>query len=147
MWQADDPQQAARSVCLARSSQPDIAKEAYIVTKGKIFRALVLGMALIMLFSVTAFAGSVSWNAGGGITGTGYCYAYSATTNASSPTYVYVEVSVHCENVMGAMVTYSDNASNSGTSISASVSSDAVRYRLGTTSVHTVGSSTEHCDY
>ena len=142
MWQEDDPQ-----FPLGFSSQYNNVKKVCVVATGKVFKSLVLAMALVMLFSVTAFAGSVSWNAGNGITGSGYCYAYSATTNATSPTYIYVKVSVYCENTMGAMITYTNNASNSGTSISTSVSSDLVRYRLGTTSVHTVGSSTRTCDY
>lgn len=142
MWQEDDPQ-----FPLYYSTQPNNEKEVCIVTRGKVFKALVLAMALVMLFSVTAFAGSVSWNADGGASATGYCGPYSSSTSVSTPMYIFTSITVSCENIYGYNLDYYDEASNAGTSISASINSSIVRYRYSSRSTHIAGSTSRDCEY
>lgn len=116
----------------------------------KAFKFLALAMALTMLLSITAFAypQSVSFSAGNGITATGSCYYSSASTTASSPVYISVEVQFCYYNNFGYLVDRRDNASNSGTSISASVvvPSD-FRTHFTTIGSHTAGSGSTTTEY
>lgn len=63
-----------------------------IMTKKKLFKMLTLALALVTLFSVTAFAGSVSWKTSSKYSAQGSCSYASATTTVSSPTYIYAQV-------------------------------------------------------
>lgn len=83
--------------------------------KGKLWKGSVLAMAMVMLFSVTAFAYDVSWYEGS-VFCTGSIGRTSATTTAGSP--MYVEAVVYCEYYLGPLLKNTrEESTNSGTSI------------------------------
>ena len=114
------------------------------------FRILALAMALAMLLSITAFAypQSVSFSAGNGVTATGSCGYQSATTTASSLVYSSVEVQFAYYNTFGYLVERRNNASNSGTSISASVTVPSdFKTHFTTIGSHIAGSGSATTEY
>ena len=85
--------------------------------KSKLWKGLVLAMAMVMLFSVTAFAYDVSWYEAGAFC-TGSVGRTSATTTASIP--IYLEVYVKCEYLLGGRwLETREEATNAGTNITA----------------------------
>ena len=116
----------------------------------KVFKFLALAMALAMLLSITAFAypQSVSFSAGNGVTATGSCGYRSATTSASSPVYISVEVQFVYYNTFGYLVDRENNASNAGTSISASVTVPSdFKTHFTTIGSHIAGSGSATTEY
>ena len=109
--------------------------------KKKIVKMVCFALALAMLLSVTAFAGSVYFDAGNGISATGSVGYNNATTNASSPTYVKAEIRFHYMAKNGNDAIAVNNATNSGTSITAyvSVPSD-FSYHMDSAGYHWAGS-------
>ena len=116
--------------------------------KGRLFKGLVLAMAMVMLLSVTAFAGtSVSWNAKG-ISASGSVGYTSGSTSASDYTSIYVEVAFTYINSRNQAVTVYDSTSNAAKVVHASVSvpSDFVGHNV-TNGTHTVNGSTNYTEY
>lgn len=107
----------------------------------KIRKMLCLALALVMLFSVTAFAGSVYFDAGNGISATGSVGYNNATTTASSPTYVKAEVRFNYMNTQRIECIVVNDATNSGTSITAYVSIPSdFYYHIRSVGYHWAGS-------
>lgn len=85
--------------------------------KGKLWKGFVLAMAMVMLFSVTAFAYDVSWYEAGAFC-TGEVGRTSATTTAGTP--MYVEAIVYCEYYIGGILKNTrEESTNAGTRITA----------------------------
>ena len=125
-------------------------KEGMITMKAKrkLLKMFVLTLALAMVFSVTAFAGSVSWTTDGGASAYGSCGMYSATTSVSSPMYVYARVTMGYINNLNYYHEVQSESSNAGTSITASVSrpSDFAVHN-NTRGYHTAGSTSRSTNY
>lgn len=109
--------------------------------KKKIAKMVCFALALAMLLSVTAFAGSVYFDAGNGISATGSVGYNNATTNASSPTYIKAEIRFHYMAKDGNDAIAVNNATNSGTSITAYVSIPSdFSYHMDSAGYHWAGS-------
>ena len=118
--------------------------------KGRLFKGLVLAMALVMLFSMTAFAShqTVTFATDGGATATGSVGFTSATTSVSSPMYVYAELEFKYAATDGSYKVFWRDASNSGTHITAygSTPSD-YDWHINSIGTHTAGSATAGTSY
>ena len=126
-------------------------KEGMITMKAKrkLLKMFVLTLALAMVFSVTAFAGSsVSWTVSPGVTASGTCTMNSASTNVTSPMYVYVELVFGYRNKQGSNVSVKDATDNAGTSAHVYIPtpSDFSAHVLST-GYHVAGSSVNYTDY
>lgn len=116
--------------------------------KRKCITFLCVALSLVMLLSVTGFAGSVSFTADSGASATGSTGYSSGSTSVSSPMYVYVEIDFVYFDSNAFGHTVSNNASNSGTNITTyvSVPSDVARYD-GTYGTHVAGSKRAYSEY
>ena len=117
--------------------------------KGRLFKGLVLAMAMVMLLSVTAFAGSsVSWSTDGGASAHGSCGMFSASTSVSSPMYVAASFTTVYLNQYAFYRETGDSASNMGTSVTASTSTPSDYAAHDSTSAsHTAGSTSRETSY
>lgn len=116
--------------------------------KGRLFKGLVLAMAMVMLLSVTAFAGtSISWNANG-ISASGSVGYTSGSTSASDYTAIYVQVAFTYIRANNSARTVYDSTSSAAKNVYASVSvpSDFVEHNV-TYGTHTVNGSTQTTEY
>ena len=89
-----------------------------IMTKKKLFKMFTLALALVMLFSVTAFAGSVSWSENG-VSCSGSISFSSATTTAGSPMYIEAIYTSTYQVPGGSLQHAWEQATNAGTNITA----------------------------
>ena len=107
-----------------------------------------LAMALAMVFSVTAFADSVSWTADGGASATGTCNYQSGTTSVTSPMYISVDVTFGYLDRNGHYTGSFANADNAGTSISAYVPTPSdFKTHVNTSADHVAGSTSRTSYY
>ena len=119
-----------------------------IMTKKKLFKMLTLALALVMLFSVTAFAGSVSWTADGGASATGTCNYQSSSTSVSTPMYISVDVTFGYLNTDGYYTGSFSHADNAGSSVHAFVYTPSdFKTHVNTSASHTAGSTSNMSYY
>ena len=115
--------------------------------KRKCIAFLCVALSLVMLLSVTGFAGSVSFTADGGASATGSTGYTNASTSVSSPMYVEAVVSFVFYNQYGYYDSVESQASNAGTAITAYVSEPSFTEYDNTYGTHRAGSAVAESRY